>query len=114
MFQLLKLIKFILGTIITEWDDGVLIWKELLKDEASIDLYTKCLADICAHFSFDGYLLNVENEIDKTLLTKFLRFIDLLSYKLHMLVPTAELIWYDSVTKDGSLQWQNELNDMNR
>lgn len=26
----------------------------------------------------------------------------------------AEVLWYDSVTVEGKLEWQNELNDNNR
>jgi len=33
---------------------------------------------------------------------------------MHERVPGSVVIWYDSVLKNGSLNWQNELNDDNR
>lgn len=41
----------------------------------------------------------------------FLRY---LTDQMHERVPGSVVIWYDSVLKDGSLKWQNELNDGNR
>lgn len=33
---------------------------------------------------------------------------------MHLVDKHAKVIWYDSVTCDGTLAWQNELNDKNR
>jgi len=33
---------------------------------------------------------------------------------LHQRCPSAQLIWYDAVTMDGELKWQNTLNAHNR
>lgn len=41
----------------------------------------------------------------------FLRY---LTDQMHERVPGSVVIWYDSVLKNGSLLWQNELNDDNR
>lgn len=41
----------------------------------------------------------------------FLRYI---TDQMHERVPGSVVIWYDSVLKNGSLNWQNELNDDNR
>lgn len=41
----------------------------------------------------------------------FLRY---LTDQMHERVPGSMVIWYDSVLNDGSLKWQNELNDSNR
>lgn len=41
----------------------------------------------------------------------FLRY---LTDQMHERVPGSAVIWYDSVLKDGSLKWQNELNEGNR
>lgn len=37
-----------------------------------------------------------------------------LTAQVHSAVPGGLVIWYDSVLKDGTLKWQNELNDGNR
>lgn len=33
---------------------------------------------------------------------------------MHEANPVSQVIWYDSVTVEGKLEWQNELNDLNR
>lgn len=41
----------------------------------------------------------------------FLRY---LTDQMHERVPDSLVLWYDSVTENGQLQWQNELNASNR
>lgn len=41
----------------------------------------------------------------------FLRY---LSDQMHERVPGSLVLWYDSVTENGQLNWQNELNQNNR
>lgn len=41
-------------------------------------------------------------------------FLRELTARVHSAVPGGLVIWYDSVLKDGTLRWQNELNDDNR
>jgi len=41
-------------------------------------------------------------------------FVEYLTSEMHLHVKHAEVIWFDSVTSDGKLNWQNELNDDNR
>ncbi len=36
-----------------------------------------------------------------------------LTEAMHRLVPGSLVIWYDAVTVEGKLQWQNELNRLN-
>lgn len=43
----------VLGTFITEWDEGAKECQELFKSEESMDFYTKKLVDICVHFGFE-------------------------------------------------------------
>ncbi|KAJ8890083.1 hypothetical protein PR048_009590 [Dryococelus australis] len=100
--------------MITEWKDGEAIWKEVLSSNESVVQFADCLVDICSHFSFDGYLLNVENVIEKENIPRLEMFVKSLCTKLKLKVPHGEVIWYDSVTLDGKLKWQDELNDMNR
>ena len=85
-----------------------------MKDDAVVEEFVECLVAICVNFGFDGYLLNMENVIPAEKISKLETFVTLLHHKLHARVPGAELIWYDSVTTEGKLDWQNELNDKNR
>nr|CAD7575587.1 unnamed protein product [Timema californicum] len=55
----------ILGTIITEWNDGKEVWKQVLENSRSVLRFVDCLVNICLHFGFDGYLLNVENPMEQ-------------------------------------------------
>lgn len=41
-------------------------------------------------------------------------FVQLLHRELHAALPHALLLWYDSVTVAGHLNWQNCLNEKNR
>nr|CAD7455738.1 unnamed protein product [Timema tahoe] len=104
----------ILGTIITEWNDGKEVWKQVLENSRSVLKFVDCLVNICLHFGFDGYLLNVENPMEQERFPLFKKFIYLLRISLLQHLPHAEVIWYDSVTVNGDLKWQNELNELNR
>jgi len=41
-------------------------------------------------------------------------FVEYLTTEMHRCTEHAEVVWYDSVTRDGELKWQKELNDHNR
>ena len=43
-----------------------------------------------------------------------LALLEYLKKKLHDRIPHSQLIWYDSVIPSGQLQWQNQLNDLNK
>ncbi len=32
---------------------------------------------------------------------------------IHQRLPGSKVIWYDSVTTDGELKWQNKVNEKN-
>ncbi|XP_046677910.1 cytosolic endo-beta-N-acetylglucosaminidase 1 [Homalodisca vitripennis] len=105
----------VLGTLITEWDEGETIWRSILTDIEKVNLFSQKLAQICAHYKFDGYLLNVENVIPKDYVPRLLQFVELLKAHLNLYCARQTwLIWYDSVTIDGSLEWQNKLCPLNK
>ncbi|XP_067005805.2 cytosolic endo-beta-N-acetylglucosaminidase isoform X2 [Anabrus simplex] len=104
----------VLGTLITEWDAGKAVWDQIFESDESLETFVNCLVNICKYVGFDGYLLNVENKLDPCQVEKMENFVKILHRKLHDNVPHAQLIWYDSVTTEGKLKWQNELNNLNR
>ena len=53
----------VLGTLITESDDGVARCSKFLEDEASVETMVNQLVDIAEYYRFDGWLLNIENPI---------------------------------------------------
>ncbi|KAF5283612.1 hypothetical protein FQR65_LT13818 [Abscondita terminalis] len=101
----------ILGTFITEWKPGKKICNEIFKDSESLLKFIDVLVDICVLFKLDGWLLNIENEVEEIDSLKL--FVKLLTEKIHVKRPGGLVIWYDSVTYEGKLKWQNELNDYN-
>ena len=36
-----------------------------------------------------------------------------LTEQMHEAIPHSRVIWYDSVTRDGALKWQDQLNEQN-
>jgi mannosyl-glycoprotein endo-beta-N-acetylglucosaminidase len=90
------------------------VWDQILKSDSSVENFVDSLVAICCHFGFDGYLLNVENAVPLEHVSKLELFVKQIHHKLHDKIPHAEVIWYDSVTKEGKLKWQNELNHLNR
>ncbi|GFY68600.1 cytosolic endo-beta-N-acetylglucosaminidase [Trichonephila inaurata madagascariensis] len=103
-----------LGTFITEWDEGVEVFEQIFTDKASVHQLCMQLIHIAIFYEFDGWLINIENEL-KPCQVPFLRyFVKCLTSKMHAYKPGSEVIWYDSVLKNGDLIWQNSLNDLNR
>lgn len=57
---------------------------------------------------FDGYLINIERNIDS--LTSFKQWLEYFTMKMHQFVPNSTVIWYDSISaKDGVVKYQNAL-----
>lgn len=53
----------VLGTLITESDDGAARCSKFLEDTASLETMVNQLVDIAEYYRFDGWLLNIENPI---------------------------------------------------
>ena len=106
------IIVVILGTFITEWGDGYNICGEILKDEAMIDRCVNKLVEITLYYGFDGWLINVENKVEKP--QNLVYFVRKLTETLRAINSDLfKVIWYDSVIETGELTWQNELNKSN-
>lgn len=41
-------------------------------------------------------------------------FLSMVTSGMHASIPGSKVIWYDSVTTEGKLKWQNMLNELNR
>ncbi|XP_051744430.1 cytosolic endo-beta-N-acetylglucosaminidase [Ctenopharyngodon idella] len=103
-----------IGTFITEWTDGAKICEAFLADEESYRAAADKLVQISYCYGFDGWLVNIENVLSETAVKNTGPFLRYLTDQMHERVPGSVVIWYDSVLKNGSLNWQNELNDDNR
>ncbi|CAN6926434.1 unnamed protein product [Brassica oleracea] len=96
----------VLGTFITEWDEGKTTCNEMLATKESAQMYAERLAELATSLGFDGWLINIENEIDKEQVPNLMEFVSHLTKVLHLSTPGSLVIWYDSVTVHGHL---NEL-----
>ncbi|CAM8958339.1 unnamed protein product [Rhodiola kirilowii] len=104
----------VLGTFITEWDEGRDISNKLLATKESAHMYADRLAELAAALGFDGWLINMEVQLDKEQIPNLKEFVSHLTEKMHAGVSNSLVIWYDSVTIDGKLSWQDQLNDNNK
>ncbi|KAF6144832.1 hypothetical protein GIB67_038931 [Kingdonia uniflora] len=104
----------VLGTFIMEWDEGKVNADKLLLTKESAQMYAERLAELAAALGFDGWLINMEVQLDVAQIPNLKEFVSHLTKTMHSSVPGSLVIWYDSVTKDGNLSWQNQLNDENK
>jgi len=104
----------VLGTFITEWDEGKATCKEMLATKESAQMYAERLAELATALGFDGWLINIENDIDEEQIPNMKEFVSHLKKVLHLSTPGALVIWYDSVTVRGNLQWQDQLTELNK
>ncbi|NEW09113.1 PKD domain-containing protein [Paenibacillus sp. SYP-B3998] len=69
------------------------------------------LIEVAKFYGFDGWFLNQETQgasaSDAKKMQAFMTYIQ--SHK----PATMQVMWYDSMTSDGSIDWQNALNDKN-
>lgn len=104
----------VLGTLIVEGTDGQkALCEDILSSTEQSELVANCLVDLCKKLKFEGWLLNVEVSVDKEKIPMLKHFVQYLTHKTRREVVAGKIIWYDSVTHEGNLAWQNELNGKN-
>ncbi|CAG0892873.1 unnamed protein product [Darwinula stevensoni] len=103
----------VLGTLITEWEDGSKLCKALLESEESIARAVQKLTEVAQFYGFEGWLINIENDLRTGEPEAMNSFLSQLSISMKGSNPNGMVLWYDAVTVDGKLLWQNELNDKN-
>lgn len=72
------------------------------------------LVDISKLFKLDGWLLNFENTLDIPYVRVLMEFVKYFTQQMHNKINGSVVIWYDSLMSDGTLVWQNELNNNNK
>ncbi|MFB7813185.1 discoidin domain-containing protein [Paenibacillus chitinolyticus] len=69
------------------------------------------LIEVAKTYGFDGWFINQETEggtpADAQKMKEFLKYLEARKS------PSMQIMWYDSMTKDGAISWQNALNDKN-
>ncbi|RZC91856.1 hypothetical protein C5167_021567 [Papaver somniferum] len=104
----------VLGTFIAEWDEGKLVCNELLVTKESARMYAERLSELAVALGFDGWLINIEVKLDVKQIPNMKEFVNHLTKTMHSSMPGSLVIWYDSVTIDGDLYWQDQLNEKNK
>lgn len=100
----------ILGTYIVE---EAHLLEEVLSSDDNVERTINALVLATKNFCFDGWLLNIECVVAAEKIPMLKQFVRKLSQRIHDEIPHGTVIWYDSVLEDGSLDWQNEVNEKN-
>lgn len=104
----------VMGTFIVESSDGQkALYEEVLSSKVQAEQVAGALVDLSKLLKFEGWLLNIEVAVEITKIPMLKHFVDYLTQLTRKEVPNGKIIWYDSVTQDGKLSWQNELNERN-
>lgn len=82
-------------------------------DRQSAEAAADQLVGLCEHLGFEGWLINIENELTPEEVQVALHFMGYLRAQLKRRMPHALLIWYDAVTVEGQLTWQNSVTPLN-
>ena len=94
----------VLGTIITEWDQGQVMLETILNDETKTDQFVDVCVRLCCHYGFHGWLFNIENKVSKDLIPKLINLVQSLTKAIKQKLGQDEgmVLWYDSVTIEVS------------
>ncbi|CRK96295.1 CLUMA_CG009715, isoform A [Clunio marinus] len=104
----------VLGTFIVENVDGrKALCDEILSSKTQVERVVNCLVEITKRLKIEGWLLNVEVTVDEDKIPMLYYLVEYLTHKTHKEIKHGKVIWYDSVTCEGKLNWQNELNEEN-
>ncbi|CAG8525575.1 5375_t:CDS:2, partial [Scutellospora calospora] len=120
----------VLGTFITEWVRDMLeneLWvrgphtKVPLDDSENVDrrvvstVFADKLVSMAIYYNFDGWFINIESPLIGGSLhaLQVITFMNYLTQQMHKHKPGSVVLWYDSITKEGTLSWQDQLNDLN-
>ncbi|CAO3591409.1 unnamed protein product [Absidia cylindrospora] len=91
-------------------DDPMRLWNPYFADK---------LVAIAKHYGFDGWLMNIECSFVpfptpvQNKAQQLTCFLDYFRNKLHEEIPGSTLLWYDSLTEEGKIDWQSQLNEKN-
>ncbi|KAH9577717.1 PUB domain [Trypanosoma melophagium] len=106
----------VLGTFLSEGDAWDL--RIMLHSAKEMGKVISKLVELCNAYNFDGYLINIESDVDQVLAGRLVTFTSLLRQTLNKRRPDSScervVIWYDAVTMDGSVHYQNSLSVKNK
>ncbi|KAH9309228.1 hypothetical protein KI387_037139, partial [Taxus chinensis] len=100
----------VLGTFITEWEEGQTTCKTLLASKESAQMYADRLTELAVKLGFDGWLLNMEVKLDLEQVTNLKEFVDHLTVSMHHALPGSLVIW--KICLNIQLLWRENVNLM--
>jgi mannosyl-glycoprotein endo-beta-N-acetylglucosaminidase len=105
----------VIGTVITEWENGAMVCQELFQSLESSQHAAEYLIQLAVKTGIDGWLINIENPIPLDLLDNLKFFLSTLTQGMHSALGNGtQVIWYDAVTIEGTLRWQDGLTPLNK
>ncbi|XP_022672736.1 cytosolic endo-beta-N-acetylglucosaminidase 1-like isoform X1 [Varroa destructor] len=96
----------ILGTFIIEWKPKIV--DELLAPN-NLPRIIKGLVEVCLETNFDGWLFNIEVDINQKQVEPLIHLVREVREQLIQARPGSLVIWYDSVTTSGKITYHDEL-----
>lgn len=109
----------VLGTVITEGCHGeleniIMIFGDLKNKTSFSKKYADILVNMAIYYNFDGWFLNLESCLQKEYIPDLICFLKYLSNRMHQAKPGSLIIWYDALTIEGKVDWQDKLNVKNK
>lgn len=105
----------VLGTFIFEWEQASRELVLALQEEGQRKKVANQLVGIAKRFGFEGWLFNFEVHLPSRQYVTWIG--DLLKETCDRMKEEigahAMVLWYDAVTIQGRLRWQNQLNEQN-
>jgi mannosyl-glycoprotein endo-beta-N-acetylglucosaminidase len=102
----------VLGNLTPPYDGDGSFLSPILNNPS---LFVKQLVAIAQYYGFDGWAFNFETNLPNgaSSAAQLVTFLQRLTQALHAAIPGSKTMWYDSVTMQGNLEWQGELNAQN-
>lgn len=102
-------VKSIATIFMSNNDRGEQTYRDLLQGRKADGTFpvAKKLVEIAKYYGIDGYFINQESDVDKADIPAYEDFI------AQMRHDGLYVQWYDAATKDGKVNYQNELNSEN-
>ncbi|KAJ3113519.1 hypothetical protein HDU96_003301 [Phlyctochytrium bullatum] len=127
---------FVYATFITEWDGGVMETLKLIYGPGYQGYqlppiepnkpgpytpgkfdphYAELMVRLAEFYQFDGWFINIESDLQLAEHGEAMsRFVDTLTKLMHERIPGSKVLWYDSLTIQGRLRWQDRLSPLNK
>ena len=71
------------------------------------------LIAIAEYYNFDGYLINLESPVHQHQVDLLIKWLNYITEQIKVSKTHRVIVWYDSVIKNGQLQWQSMFNSNN-